>query len=78
MRLATSSASFLEVLIAERKGARVGQVEIGARLGKTQTWVSTYEPGVGRLDFVEFYAVAVPPEAFFAKVVRRVSKRVEI
>jgi transcriptional regulator with XRE-family HTH domain len=75
-------ASFLEVLIAARKSAGVSQVELGARLGKTQTFVSVYERGVRRLDIIEFYAIAkalgVPPEHLFANVVRQLPERVEI
>jgi len=75
-------ASFLEVLIAARKDAGVSQVELAARLGKTQTFVSTYERGVRRLDVIEFYAVARAladdPVALFARITARLPTRVEI
>ena len=75
-------ASFLEVLIAARKDAGVSQVELGSRLGKTQTFVSTFERGVRRLDVIEFYAIAkalgVPPQHLFGQVVQRLPERVEI
>lgn len=75
-------ASFLEAMIAARKGARVTQVDLGERLGKTQTFVSSYERGVRRLDVIEFYAVAkaigVDPERLFAGIARRLPERVDI
>jgi len=75
-------ASFLEVLISERKAQGVSQVELAARLGKTQSWVSTYERGVRRIDVIEFYAIArklrVPPAELFAKVLLRLPDEVEI
>ena len=75
-------ASFLKVLIAARLGAGVTQVELGERLGKTQTFISTYERGVRRLDVIEFYAVAkaigVAPERLFKDVVRALPEHVEI
>lgn len=75
-------ASFLEVLIAARKDAGVSQVELAARLAKTQTFVSTYERGVRRLDVIEFYAVAralaADPVQLFGKVVTQLPARVEI
>lgn len=75
-------ASFVEAMIEARRSAGVTQIELGARLGKTQTWVSTYERGVRRLDVVEFYAIAkamgLSPEELFTSIARRLPEQVEI
>lgn len=74
--------SFRIALIAARKGARVSQVELAARLGKTQSIVSQIERGVRRVDVVEFYAIAralgVEPARLFAEVTRNFPDRVDI
>lgn len=75
-------ATFLEVLIAARKGAGVTQIELGERLGKTQTFISTFERGVRRLDVIEFYAIAralnLEPARLFGDVVARMPAKVDI
>ena len=75
-------ATFLDVLIAARKDAGVTQIELGARLGKTQTFVSTIERGVRRVDVIEFYAIAralnIDPMSLFADVVGRMPGKVDI
>ena len=75
-------ASFLTVVIGARRRAGVTQIELGARLGKTQSFVSTYERGVRRIDIVEFYAIAraldLVPSNLFQEVERLLPQRVEI
>jgi transcriptional regulator with XRE-family HTH domain len=75
-------ASFLAVLIAARKDARVSQIELAARLGKTQSLVSQIERGVRRVDVVEFYAIAkalgIDPTQLFDAVAKRLPEQVEI
>lgn len=75
-------ASFLSVLIAARKDARVSQIELAARLGKTQSLVSQIERGVRRVDVIEFYAIAralrVDPTRLFDDVAKRLPEHVEI
>ncbi len=75
-------ASFLAILVAARKDARVSQVELAARLGKTQSFVSQIERSVRRVDLIEFYAIAkalrVDPIALFTEVVRRLPEDVAI
>jgi transcriptional regulator with XRE-family HTH domain len=44
----------IETLTAERRKAGISQVELAARLGKRQQFVSKYESGERRLDVVEF------------------------
>lgn len=67
-------ASFRVALIAARKSAHVSQVDLAARLGKTQSFVSQVERGVRRVDVVEFYAIAkaleIDPTRFFDDVTR--------
>lgn len=48
----------IELLRTARKLARVTQVELAAKLGKRQQFVSKYESGERRLDIMEFLDVA--------------------
>jgi transcriptional regulator with XRE-family HTH domain len=74
--------AFREALIAARKGAGVTQVELAARLGKPQQFVSKVENGDRRLDLIEFVAIAralrVEPKDLFARVLRRLPKSFDI
>lgn len=74
--------SFREALVAARKDAGVTQVELAARLGKPQQFVSKVEGGDRRLDLVEFIAISraleIDPKDLFARVLRRVPKSFEI
>jgi transcriptional regulator with XRE-family HTH domain len=60
----------------------MGQVELAARLGKAQSFVSRVETGERRVDVVEFCAIAraigANPEALFAEVVRKLPEPLEI
>ena len=49
---------FIRFLVAARKAANITQVELAARLGRPQSFVSKYERGERRLDVVEFCQVA--------------------
>ena len=75
-------AALLTTLIAARKSARVSQVELAARLGKTQSFVSQIERGVRRVDVVEFYAIAkalgVDPTRLFDDLARSFPEKVAI
>lgn len=72
----------LSVLVAARKKAGVSQVELAARLGKPQPFISNIENGIRRIDLIEFYAIAralkLEPVKLFATVVRKLPKGVEI
>lgn len=61
------------VLTAERKRLGVTQAALASRLGKPQSFVSSYESGQRRLDLVEFLMVARvlgrDPQALFRDVV---------
>ena len=49
---------FIQFLVAARKAAGVTQVELAARLGRHQSFVSKVERGERRVDVVEFCQVA--------------------
>lgn len=48
---------FLKLLKTERSSRGASQADIGARLGKTQSFVSKCERGERRLDFVEVHRI---------------------
>ena len=48
----------IEALAAARRKAGLNQTELAERLGKRQQFVSKYESGERRLDFVEVLDVA--------------------
>ncbi len=50
--------AFIEALVAYRKNLQVTQVELAARLGKPQSFISKIERRERRLDIVEFCAIA--------------------
>ena len=49
---------FMNMLVAARKEAKMKQADLGARLGRGQSYVSKFERGERRLDIVEFLEVA--------------------
>lgn len=51
-------AVFRAYLVKARKDARLTQVEVAARLGKHQSFVSKYERGERRIDVIEFLEIA--------------------
>jgi transcriptional regulator with XRE-family HTH domain len=53
-KFSTSYASLRRLLVTVRKGAGLTQVELAARLGTPQSYVSKVELGERRLDVVEF------------------------
>lgn len=63
---------FRLLLVGERKGTRLSQVELAERLGRPQSFVSKFERGERRLDVVEFREVAraigIEPLRFLRKV----------
>jgi transcriptional regulator with XRE-family HTH domain len=74
--------SFRTALIALRKERGISQVELAARLGKEQPFISRVERGERRIDVVEFYAIAqalgVDPATAYAKVIEGFPTRVAI
>lgn len=75
-------ASMRAILIASRRDAKVSQIELAARLGKTQSFVSQIERGVRRLDVIEFIAIAraigLDPCELLARVAEKVPAKVDI
>jgi transcriptional regulator with XRE-family HTH domain len=47
-----------ELLTEAREKAGITQVELGAKLGRPQTFVSKIERGVRRMDLIEFLEIA--------------------
>jgi transcriptional regulator with XRE-family HTH domain len=45
-------------LVAGRHGQHLTQVQLAERLGRPQSFVSKYERGERRLDFVEVFEIA--------------------
>ena len=50
--------ALLQALVRARKDAGVSQVELAARIGRRQTFVSKYETEERRLDVAEYIAIA--------------------
>jgi len=74
--------AFRDTLVAVRKDAGVTQVELAARLGKPQQFISKIENSDRRVDLIEFVAVCralrVDPKEAFAMVLRRLPKSFDI
>ena len=75
-------AALLRNLVAIRKNAGVTQVQLSERLGKPQSFVSTIERGVRRLDVLEFYVIARAlgrdPHAAYVELTSGLPEHVEI
>lgn len=54
--------ALLQALIQARKDAGITQVELAARIGRRQTFVSKYETEERRLDVAEYIAIATAME----------------
>ena len=67
--------SFVGALRDIRRGRRVTQVELSARVQKDQSYVSNIERGQRRIDVIEFMAIAraldYDPAALFGEIVSR-------
>jgi transcriptional regulator with XRE-family HTH domain len=75
-------AVLLDVLVSARKEARVTQVELAARLGRPQPFISYVESGERRVDVIEFCAIAralgADPIVLFTSVNNRLPDRLDI
>lgn len=60
----------LDLLVSGRKNADLTQIEVAARLGRPQSFVSKYENGERRLDVVEFLEVSRAIECDPIKLIR--------
>ena len=72
----------LEMLIDARTRAGVTQVELAARLGRPQPFISFVERGERRIDVIEFYAImkalGADPEKAFRELIAQLPGRLEI
>jgi transcriptional regulator with XRE-family HTH domain len=70
------------MLIEARMRAGVTQVELAARLGRPQPFISFVERGERRVDVIEFYAImkalGADPELAFRELSGRLPDRLEI
>lgn len=63
--------TLLQALIQARKDADITQVELAARIGRRQTFVSKYETEERRLDVAEYIAIARAIGAEPCKLIRK-------
>ncbi len=72
----------LEMLIEARTRAGLTQVELAARLGRPQPFISFVERGERRVDVIEFYAimraVGADPEEAFRELITKLPAKLEI
>lgn len=68
-------ATFRTMLTEAREKTGLTQIDVAKRLGKPQSYVSKYERGERRLDFVEFVVLAeildFEPADFFTDFMNR-------
>jgi transcriptional regulator with XRE-family HTH domain len=72
----------LKMLIGARTRAGVTQVELAARLGRPQPFISFVERGERRIDVIEFYAImqalGADPEQAFRELIAKLPDKLEI
>ena len=72
----------LALLVETRKAAGITQVELAARLGRPQPFVSYLERGERRIDVIEFCAIAralgVEPGSLFQALMVRLPDEISI
>jgi transcriptional regulator with XRE-family HTH domain len=72
----------VDVLRGARKQADISQVDLAAKIGKDQTYISLIERSQRRVDVLEFVALAramgADPVELFEEVVRRLPKRFDV
>jgi transcriptional regulator with XRE-family HTH domain len=70
------------MLIEARTRAGLTQVELAARLGRPQPFISFVERGERRVDVIEFYAimraVGADPEEAFRELITKLPAKLEI
>ncbi len=68
----------IEELVAARRGAGLSQAGLADALGRHQQFVSRYELGERRLDFVEFLDIAtvlrLDPLVILARIIQLASR----
>jgi transcriptional regulator with XRE-family HTH domain len=77
-----SYREMLAILVAARRSAGLTQIELSARLGKPQSWVSNVERGHRRVDVIEFCAIARAlgsnPTTLFGLLIERLPAKLVI
>jgi transcriptional regulator with XRE-family HTH domain len=72
----------VDVLKDARNEAEMSQVDLAAKIGKDQTFISLIERSQRRVDVLEFVALAramgADPVILFSEVVRRLPKRFDV
>lgn len=72
----------VDALVDARSRAGLTQTELGARIGKDQSYISIIERCQRRVDVLEFYALAkamdVDPVKLFADVIGRFPDRISV
>lgn len=72
----------LDMLIEARTRAGVTQVELAARLGRPQPFISFVERGERRVDVIEFYAImkalGADPERAFRELIAKLPDKLKI
>jgi transcriptional regulator with XRE-family HTH domain len=70
------------MLIEARTQAGVTQVELAARLGRPQPFISMVERGERRVDVIEFYAImralSADPESTFRELIAKLPGKLKI
>jgi transcriptional regulator with XRE-family HTH domain len=70
------------MLIEARTRAGVTQVELAARLGRPQPFISFVERGERRVDVIEFYAImkalGADPERAFRELIAKLPDKLKI
>jgi len=72
----------VDALVKARKRSRLTQAQLGARIGKTQGFISLIERSQRRVDVLEFYAICralgVSPVKMFAAIARQLPETLDI
>jgi len=70
------------MLIEARTRAGVTQVDLAARLGRPQPFISFVERGERRIDVIEFYAImkalGADPQRAFRELIAKLPDKLEI
>jgi transcriptional regulator with XRE-family HTH domain len=72
----------VSALAQNRRDMKLQQVELAAKLGKDQSYISNIERGQRRVDVVEFYAIAramdIDPIELFTQIIAKFPAAVDI